>query len=107
MFQRGADGAVTALCDEAVSRPEAVGVGAPGAMHVAGNALPRYPALAERLRAAGLKLHEGVYPRADAVARLGEIELTAGRGVSAEHALPVYVRDDVARPGGRPVTGLS
>ena len=107
VFQRGADGAVTALCDEAVSRPEAVGVSAPGAMHVAGNALPRYPALAERLRAAGLQLHEGVYPRADAVARLGEIELASGRGVPAEQALPVYVRDDVAKPGGRPVTGLS
>ena len=107
VFQRGADGAVTALCDEAVSRPEVVGVSAPGAMHVAGNALPRYPALAERLRAAGLQLHEGVYPRADAVARLGEIELASGRGVPAEQALPVYVRDDVAKPGGRPVTGLS
>jgi tRNA threonylcarbamoyladenosine biosynthesis protein TsaB len=107
VFRRGADGAVTALCDEAVSRPEAVGVGAPGAMHVAGNALPRYPALAERLRAAGLQFHEGVYPRADAVARLGEIELAAGRGVPAEKALPVYVRDDVARPSGSAVTGLS
>jgi tRNA threonylcarbamoyladenosine biosynthesis protein TsaB len=107
VFQRGSDGAVTALCDEAVSRPEAVGVGAPGAMHVAGNALPRYPALAERLRAAGLQFHEGVYPRADAVARLGEIELAAGRGVPAEQALPVYVRDDVARTSGNAVTGLS
>jgi tRNA threonylcarbamoyladenosine biosynthesis protein TsaB len=107
VFQRAAGGAVTALCDEAVSRPEAVGVGAPGAMHVAGNALSRYPALAERLRAAGLQFHEGVYPRADAVARLGEIELAAGRGVSAEHALPVYVRDNVAKPAGAAVTGLS
>jgi tRNA threonylcarbamoyladenosine biosynthesis protein TsaB len=107
VFQRGADGAVTALCDESVSQPEAVGAGATGAMHVVGNALPRYPALAERLRAAGLQFHEGLYPRADAIARLGAIELAAGRVVSAEQALPVYVRDDVAKPGGRPVTGLS
>jgi hypothetical protein len=79
----------------------------PAAHHAAGNALPRYPALVERLRAAGLQFHDGVYPRADAIARLGVIELAAGRGVSAGQALPVYVRDDVARPGGVAVTALS
>ena len=107
VYRREADGRVTPLTDEVVSPPDAVGAGMAPAGHAAGNALPRYPALAERLRAAGLQFHEGVYPRADAVARLGEIELAAGRGVSAEQALPVYVRDDVAKPGGRPVTGLS
>jgi len=107
MYRREGDGSITPLSDEVVSPPDAVGAGMAPAGHAAGNALPRYPALAERLRAAGLQFHEGVYPRADAVARLGEIELAAGRGVSAEHALPVYVRDDVAKPGGRPVTGLS
>ena len=60
--------------------------------------LPRYPALATRLLAEGLQLHDGIYPRADAVARLGALELAAGRGVPAEMALPVYIRDDVARP---------
>jgi tRNA threonylcarbamoyladenosine biosynthesis protein TsaB len=107
VFQRGADGAVAASCSEAVSLPDAVGVGAPSARHVAGNALPRYPALAERLTAGGLQFHDNLYPRADAVARLGAIELAAGRGVTAEQALPVYVRDDVARPSGTAVTGLS
>jgi tRNA threonylcarbamoyladenosine biosynthesis protein TsaB len=69
--------------------------------------MPRYPALAARLRTAGLQFHDGVYPRADAIARLGAIELAAGRGVPAEQALPVYVRNDVARPPGTAVTGLS
>jgi len=107
VFRREADGTVTALTEEAVSLPEAVGVGAPAARHVAGNAPPRYPVLLERLRSAGLHFHEGLYPRADAIARLGAIELAAGRGVPAERALPVYVRDNVAKPAGTAVTGVS
>jgi tRNA threonylcarbamoyladenosine biosynthesis protein TsaB len=107
VFRREHDGGVTALCEEAVSTPDRVGEGAPLVRHAAGNALPRYPALLERLRTAGLQLHDGLYPRADAIARLGVIELAAGRGVSAEQALPVYVRDDVARPAGTAVTALS
>jgi len=107
VFRRESGGSVTALTGESVSRPEAVGAGAPSARHVAGNAPRRYAALIERLRAAGLQFHEGVYPRADAIARLGAIELAAGRGVPAERALPVYVRDDVAKPTGATVTGLS
>jgi tRNA threonylcarbamoyladenosine biosynthesis protein TsaB len=106
VFQREADGAVTALTDEAVSLPDAVGAGIP-ARHVTGNALGRYPALADRLRTAGLQFHDGLYPRADAVARLGARGLAAGRGVPAEQALPVYVRDNVAKPSGTTVTGLS
>jgi tRNA threonylcarbamoyladenosine biosynthesis protein TsaB len=107
VYRREADGNVTPLSDEVVSPPDAVGAGMPPAGHAAGNALPRYPALAERLRAAGLQLHDSLYPRADAIARLGAVELAAGRGVPAEQALPVYVRDDVARPSGNAVTGLS
>ena len=101
------DGTLTPLTDEAVSPPDGVREGSPPARHAAGNALPRHPVLAERLRKAGLQLHDGLYPRADAIARLGAIELAAGRGVPAEQALPVYVRDDVARPSGNAVTGLS
>jgi tRNA threonylcarbamoyladenosine biosynthesis protein TsaB len=36
-------------------------------------------------------------PSARAVASLGVIELAAGRGVAPEAAIPVYLRDDVAR----------
>ena len=107
VYRRETDGRLTLLAGEAVSPPDGVGAGGPPARHAAGNALPRHPALAARLRDAGLQLHDGLYPRADAIARLGAIELAAGRGVPAEQALPVYVRDDVARPSGNAVTGLS
>lgn len=107
LYRREADGNVTPLGDEAVSPPDGVLARMPPAAHAAGNALPRYPALAERLRKAGLQLHDGLYPRADAIARLGAVELAAGRGVPAEQALPVYVRDNVAQPSGTVVTSLS
>jgi len=106
-YSREAGGGLATRCQESVSLPERVGEGSPAALHAAGNALSRYPALAERLQAAGLQLHDGLYPRADAVARLGAIELAAGRGLPAEQALPVYVRDDVAKPTGPAVTVLS
>jgi len=107
VYRREVDGSVTPLAAEAVSAPNRVGERAPVASDAAGNALPKYPELAERLVAHGVRLHLDIYPRADAVARLGALALAAGQGVPAELALPVYVRDDVARPAGTSVTGLS
>ena len=107
LFRRDDDGTVAALVPEAVSPPERAGEGALHARHAAGNALGRYPVLTRRLLTGGLHLHENLYPRASAVARLGALALVAGGGVSAEQALPVYVRDDVARPPARTVTGMS
>jgi tRNA threonylcarbamoyladenosine biosynthesis protein TsaB len=99
-------------CVPLVLTPETVGPAdrvqpAPAVLHFAGNGLPRYPALQVRLEAAGLHYCEGVYPRADAVARLGERMLQKGEGVEAAEALPTYIRDDVARPARPAVTGLS
>lgn len=107
VYAREADGSVTALAPEAVSAPDRVGEGGPAARHAAGNALGRYPQLAKRLLSSGLQLHDGVYPRADAVARLGALGLAAGHGVAPDQALPVYIRDDVARPAGAAVTRVS
>ncbi len=106
VYRREADGTVSELAPESVSTPAAVGLGAPEASHAAGNALAACPDLAERLSAGGVRLHHDVYPRADAIARLGMALLAAGRGVPPEAALPVYVRDDVARPSGAAVTGM-
>lgn len=107
VYRRIVGGDIEAVTQEAVSPPDRVAIDLAGLRHVAGNGLSRYPHLLARLQDAGLQVHEGLYPRADAVARLGARELAAGRGVSAEMALPIYVRDDVARPSGPAVTGMS
>lgn len=106
VFGIAPDGGVEALSAECVSAPGAVGREAPPATHAAGNAIGACPGLAERLSAEGVRVHHGVYPRADAVARLGAAVLAAGHGVPAEQALPVYVRDDVARPPAAGFTGM-
>jgi tRNA threonylcarbamoyladenosine biosynthesis protein TsaB len=78
-----------------------------GVCHFAGNGFARSPELRARLEAAGLRFHEGLYPRADAVARIGAAMLARGEGVEPAEAVPTYVRDDVARPAGPPVTRMS
>jgi tRNA threonylcarbamoyladenosine biosynthesis protein TsaB len=106
-FCRERDGTITALAAESVSGPDQAGAGAPEFRHAAGNAFQRFPRLVQRLVGQGVVLHEGIYPRADAVARLGARMLAAGGGVPPEEALPVYIRDNVAKPSGAVVTGLS
>ena len=107
VFQRMVDHSLLPVTPELVSPPDRIIVDGFIAGHAAGNAFVRYPGLRERLAGLGWRIHDGLYPRADAVARLGAIELAAGRGVPGEEALPVYVRDDVARPSTPTVTGLS
>jgi len=94
------------LSAEAVGPAERVAP-APGVRHFAGNGIAPYPALRSRLESAGLRYHEGLHPRADAIARLGERMLQRGEAVEAADALPVYIRDDVAWPARPAVTGLS
>jgi tRNA threonylcarbamoyladenosine biosynthesis protein TsaB len=106
VFRVAPDGGVEPLSAEYVTPPDAVGRDAPPATHAAGNAIGACPALAERLAAAGVRVHHRVYPRADAIARLGSAMLAAGRGMPPEQALPVYVRDDVARPAAAGFTGM-
>lgn len=105
-FRIEVDGGLSPLSAELVSRPDIVGRGAPSAAHAAGNAVAAYADLARRLADAGARVHPGVYPRADAIARLGAAILAAGGGVPADEAQPVYVRDDVARPSGAKFTGM-
>jgi tRNA threonylcarbamoyladenosine biosynthesis protein TsaB len=80
---------------------------AAGLAHFAGNGIAPHPGLRARLEQGGLRFHEGLYPRADAIARIGAAALRRGEGLDPAQALPVYVRDDVARPPAPPVTGMS
>jgi len=97
-----ADPAVpVALTPERVGPVTSVEVPA-GVTHFAGNGIARYPELRARLEAAGLQFHDGLYPRADAVACIGAALLARGQGVAAADAVPTYVRDDVARPSAVP-----
>jgi tRNA threonylcarbamoyladenosine biosynthesis protein TsaB len=89
-----------ALAEERVGPPDAVQPPA-GLRHCAGNGLEPHPALRARLEQAGLQFHDGLYPRADAVARIGAAALRRGEGLDPAQALPVYVRDDVARPAAK------
>jgi tRNA threonylcarbamoyladenosine biosynthesis protein TsaB len=106
-FRSDGSGGVEAVTAESVSPPDRVPLDLAALHHAAGNGIARYPGLRQRLEVAGLQIHDGLYPRADAIARLGSQELAAGRGVAAEMALPVYIRDDVARPASSTVTGMS
>jgi tRNA threonylcarbamoyladenosine biosynthesis protein TsaB len=106
-FRRDGSGRFEAVAAESVSAPDRVPLDLAALHHAAGNGIARYPELRQRLEEAVLQIHDGIYPRADAVARLGSQELAAGRGVAAEMALPVYIRDDVARPASSTVTGMS
>jgi tRNA threonylcarbamoyladenosine biosynthesis protein TsaB len=65
----------------------------------AGRGLLVAPELAERCRAAGATLHPDLLPRAREILALARPVVSEGRILSAEHALPVYVRDRVAAVG--------
>jgi tRNA threonylcarbamoyladenosine biosynthesis protein TsaB len=106
-FRSDGSGGIEALTAESVSPPDRVPFDVAMLRHAAGNGIARHPALRQRLESAALQIHDGLYPRADAIARLGARELAAGRSVAADMALPVYVRDNVARPSGGAVTGMS
>jgi tRNA threonylcarbamoyladenosine biosynthesis protein TsaB len=98
-FERGSDGLAVAACPERVAPP--AGVQLPAAwsgVAGVGRGFAAYP----QLRAiAGIAMREGwdrLLPRAAEIARLAAPELAAGRLLAPESAVPVYLRDDVARP---------
>ncbi len=104
-FVRGAAGLAEPFAAESVKAPEAVELPAQWsqrtpALPVAGvgTGFAAYPMLRERLGARLASVIPSLLPRAAEIAWLAAAELGAGHGLTAEQALPVYLRDDVARP---------
>jgi tRNA threonylcarbamoyladenosine biosynthesis protein TsaB len=99
-FARGSDGLAEEISAERVDAPDSVDL--PRALsvetHGAGRGFRAYPGLAERFAGRLVAVHAQLLPRAREIVRIAEIERRAGRTVSPEQALPVYLRDDVARP---------
>lgn len=79
-----------------LTTPQAVPLPDGQGWQAVGNAPAAYPALADRIAAAGGSLHHAL-PGAGAVAMLAAPRLAAGEGLDAALAAPLYVRDKVAQ----------
>jgi tRNA threonylcarbamoyladenosine biosynthesis protein TsaB len=101
-FRRGADGIVVAVGAESVGPASRLILPSPAAIrgqrwNVVGSGWDAYrDALSAQLSAPPSFADGTRFPQARAIARLAAPQLAAGRGVAAEFALPVYLRDKVA-----------
>ena len=98
-FERGSDGLALARSPERVDPP--AGVRLPSDWSEAaglGRGFAAYPALATLPGVAVRGGWDRLLPRAVEVIRLAVPELIAGRLLAPEAAVPLYLRDDVARP---------
>jgi len=80
-----------------VSAPGDVSLPTESGWLACGNAITAYPALAERLTAAGIPAQSGIVPTAAVVAQLAVARARRGEGIDAALAAPLYVRDKVAK----------
>jgi len=101
-FVRGADGLMLPVTDERVSKPAEVRVPPEWAntpVAGVGRGFAAYPMLADQLaHIQSAYIEPGLLPRAHEVAVLAVADVQAGRLKPAAEAVPVYIRDDVARP---------
>ncbi|MEO8673722.1 MAG: tRNA (adenosine(37)-N6)-threonylcarbamoyltransferase complex dimerization subunit type 1 TsaB [Tahibacter sp.] len=88
---------IVALNDETVGPAALLEVPRQQEFNVIGSGWDSYaPAVLTRLPRAPVWAEGARWPQAAAVARIAALEFNAGRGVAAELALPVYLRDKVA-----------
>ncbi len=100
-FDRGPAGLAVAIGDEKVGKPETVALPAGWSSPVegAGRGFAAYPELrSSRMGEQLAAVHDRLLPRAHEIALLAAPVLAAGGAVRPEEAIPVYLRDDVARP---------
>ena len=101
-FERAPDGFAVAASEERVGSP--AGVTLPAQWQAvsgvlgAGSGFSAYPELAATLSGRLTVVSDPLLPRATEIARLAVAEVLNGRVLPPEQALPVYLRDDVARP---------
>lgn len=106
LFERSA-GLVDLCGAESVRPPAAVSLEAPAHDDVApltggaGRGFRAYPDLRARLDRALHVVEPDLLPRAGAIARLAAHAVRGGEAVEPEQLIPVYLRDDVARPATR------
>ena len=96
-FRRTADGLVEAIGLETVGPATALQLPPGREWNVVGTGWNAHAAaIRTRLGAEPRSAHGQRFPQASAIARLAAPQFAAGRGVVAELALPVYLRDKVA-----------
>ncbi len=104
-FTRDAAGWAQGLGAEQVGQPETVELPlawqAPAEVWGVGSGFAAYAQLRGRLASRLAGIETEWLPRAAEIARLAVAEVAAGRLVSAQEALPVYLRNEVARPAAR------
>ncbi len=101
-YERDGAGLAQLHGKESVAPPDTVELppNARSPVHGAGRGFRAYPQLGRRLQQLEA-VHETLLPRAEEILRLAVTELKEGRTVPAEEAIPVYLRDQVARPAAR------
>jgi tRNA threonylcarbamoyladenosine biosynthesis protein TsaB len=104
-FTGDAAGAAQGVGEEHVGKPQTVELPPdwhrPAEVSAAGSGFAAYPQLRIRLAARLRGIEAELLPRAAEIARLAVAEVRAGRLLPAERAVPVYLRDEVARPAAR------
>jgi tRNA threonylcarbamoyladenosine biosynthesis protein TsaB len=102
-YERGPSGLAVLSGIERVSKPSSVTIetNVALAIHGAGRGFRAYPDLTERLSTSLAAVHDSLLPRAQEIVQLAAADFASGLAVAPEHALPVYLRDDVARPASR------
>lgn len=100
-YQRGPDGLMTSVTPETVVHPAAAPLPAGQGWLIAGSGWDIYKDILEpRASASGGSGLPGVIPQARHLAVLALSRFQAGDVVPPEMAVPVYIRDDVAKKSG-------
>jgi tRNA threonylcarbamoyladenosine biosynthesis protein TsaB len=97
---RAPAGLARAVGPERVGSPDTVQLASelPGPVQGAGRGFAVWPSLQQRLGTQLAAVHPELLPRAREILTLAVPEWLAGHGLAPEMALPVYLRNDVAKP---------